>query len=142
MRVLFSHRVLTGVASVASAQGHGGNVIYGRLRDRGYPVFAVNPNADGVEGDPCFQTLHAIPGGVDAVVLATRPEEDATTLQECVELGVKQAWMHRSFGAGSVSEEAAAWARERGVTVIDGGCPLMFNPTADGGLKALRHLCK
>ena len=26
--------------------GHGSNVVYQRLRDRGYDVFAVNPNAD------------------------------------------------------------------------------------------------
>ena len=32
---------------------HGSNVVYQRLRERGYEVFAVNPNADEVEGDPC-----------------------------------------------------------------------------------------
>ncbi|MGH2729043.1 MAG: CoA-binding protein, partial [Actinomycetota bacterium] len=29
---------------------HGSNVVYQRLRERGYDVFAVNPNADQVEG--------------------------------------------------------------------------------------------
>jgi len=29
-------------------------VVYQRLRQRGYQVFAVNPNADHVEGDPCY----------------------------------------------------------------------------------------
>jgi hypothetical protein len=43
--------------------------------------------------------------------------------------------MHRAFGQGSVSDAATALGREHGVTVIDGGCPLMFGPTADGGHK-------
>ena len=32
-------------------KNHGSNVVYRRLRERGYEVFAVNPNADEVEGD-------------------------------------------------------------------------------------------
>jgi predicted CoA-binding protein len=42
---------VTGVSR--NARGHGANLIYQRLRQRGYQVFAVNPNADEVEGDPC-----------------------------------------------------------------------------------------
>ena len=57
------------------AGGHGGNVVYQRLRDRGYEVFAVNPNAEEVEGDPCYHDLRSIPGGVEAVVIATRPSD-------------------------------------------------------------------
>ena len=55
-------------------KGHGSNVVYERLRGRGYEVFAVNPNADEVEGDRCYHDLRSIPGGVDAVVIGTRPE--------------------------------------------------------------------
>jgi predicted CoA-binding protein len=117
---------------------HGGNVVYKRLRARGYEVFAVNPNADDVEGDPCYQDLKSIPGGVEGVVIGTRPDLAEDTMRECVELGITRVWMHRGPGAGSVSEEAAAYGREHGVTVIDGGCPLMFGPTADVGHKVMR----
>jgi uncharacterized protein len=117
---------------------HGANVVYKRLRDRGYEVFAINPNADEVEGDPCFMDLKTIPGGVEAVVIATRPEFAEQTMRQCVELGIKYVWMHRSFGHGSVSDAATAYGREHGVTVIDGGCPLMFEPCSDGGHKVMR----
>jgi len=49
-------------------------------------------------------------------------------------------WMHRSYGQGSVSARAPAYGREHGITVIDGGCPLMFDPTADLGHKVMRVL--
>ena len=94
--------------------GHGGNVVYQRLRDRGYEVFAVNPNADEVEGDPCYHDLRSIPGGVEAVVIATRPEHADETMRECAELGIRHVWMHRGPGAGSVSETAAGYGREQG----------------------------
>jgi uncharacterized protein len=117
---------------------HGSNVVYKRLRERGYQVFAVNPNADEVEGDRAYHDLGSIPGGVDAVVIGTRPELADETMRECAELGIKQVWMHRGPGAGSVSKTAAEYGRGRGITVIDGGCPCMFGPTADLGHKAMR----
>ena len=127
---------VTGVSREANV--HGGNVVYQRLRDRGYEVFAVNPNADEVEGDRSYHDLRSIPGGVDAVVIATRPEHAEETMRECAELGIRQVWMHRGPGPGSVSETAAAYGRDRGITVIAGGCPCMFDPAADLGHKAMR----
>ena len=121
---------VTGVSR--TPKGHGSNLVYQRLRERGYDVFAVNPNADEVEGDRCYRDLKSIPGGVQAVVIGTRPEIAEDTMHECAELGLKHVWMHRGPGAGSVSATAA------GITVIDGGCPLMFGPTADFGHKIMR----
>ena len=122
-------------------KGHGSNIVYQRLRTRGFEVFPVNPNADEVEGDACYHDLKSIPGGVEAVVIGTRPASAEATMRECAELGIKHVWMHRSFGTGSVSEAAAAYGRQQGITVIDGGCPLMFDPTADLGHKAMRFMC-
>ena len=117
---------------------HGSNTVYQRLRERGYDVFAVNPNADEVEGDRSYDDLRSIPGGVDAVVIATRPEIAETTMRECAELGVKHVWMHWGPDGSSVSDAATDYGREHGITVIDGGCPLMFGPTADFGHRAMR----
>ena len=61
-------------------------------------------------------------------------------MRECVELGIEHVWMHRGPGAGSVSETATAYGRAHGVSVIDGGCPCMFAPTADRGHMAMRFL--
>jgi uncharacterized protein len=121
-------------------QGHGSNTVYQRLRQRGYQVYAVNPNADQVEGDTCYHDLKSIPGGVDWVVIATRPETAEATVRECADLGIKQVWMHRGPGQGSVSQAAAEYGREHGITVIDGGCPCMFGPTSDPAHKAMRFV--
>jgi hypothetical protein len=122
------------------AEGHGSNVVYQRLRERGYEVFAVNPNTDSVEGDPSYPSLRAIPGGVEAVVIGTRPSHAEGTVHDCADLGIKQIWMHRAFGEGSVSPAAGAWAREHGMTVIEGGCPLMFGGTSDTGHRVMCRL--
>jgi hypothetical protein len=127
---------VTGVSR--TAKGHGSNLVYQRLRQRGYDVFAVNPNTNAVEGDRCYSSLSSIPGGVDAVVIGTRPEVAEDTMHECAELGIKHVWMHRGPGAGSVSAAATEYGRQHGIAVIDGGCPLMFGPTADVGHRLMR----
>jgi predicted CoA-binding protein len=129
---------VTGVSR--NAGNHGSNFVYQRLRERGYDVFAVNPHAETVEGDTSYPDLASIPGGVDAVVIGTRPAHAEPTMRECAELGITQVWMHRMFGAGSVSDAATVYGRSHGITVIDGGCPLMFPPTADGGHRVLRAM--
>jgi hypothetical protein len=129
---------VTGVSRTPKT--HGSNNVYRRLKDRGYEVFAVNPNTDTVEGDPSYQDLKSIPGGVEAVVIGTRPQIAEKTMRECAELGIKQVWMHRGPGAGSVSNAATDYGRQQGITVIDGGCPLMFDPTADFGHKIMRRI--
>ena len=127
---------VTGVSRTGGT--HGSNNVYKRFRDRGYEVFAVNPNADTVEGDHCFHDLKTIPDGVEAVVIGTRPELAEDTMRQCAELGIKHVWMHRGPGEGSVSEAATDYGRRHGITVIDGGCPCMFGPTADLGHRVLR----
>ena len=114
------------------------NLNYRRLRDLGYQVFAVNPNAASVEGDRCYENLAAIPGGVEAVVIATHPEVTPEIARQCVDLGIAQVWMHRSFGEGSVADEAVALCEANGIRVIAGGCPMMFLSPVDLGHRCMR----
>jgi hypothetical protein len=134
------HRRIAVTGVSRQPKDHGGNVVYKRLRERGYDVFAVNPNADSVEGDRAYRELRSIPGGVEAVVIGTRPERADETMRECAELGIKHVWMHRGPGAGSVSATATEFGRAHGIRVIDGGCPCMFDPTSDFGHKAMRRV--
>lgn len=129
---------VTGVSR--SSQDHGSNVVYKRLRERGYQVFAINPNTEVVEGDKCYPDLKSVPGGVEAVVIGTKPDRAEATMRECAELGIKHVWMHRSIGGGSVSAGAADFGRRQGISVIPGGCPLMFEPVDDGAHKVMKFV--
>ncbi len=138
---LAQHRIaVTGVSR--SPKDHGANVVYNRLRDRGYEVFAVNPNAETVEGDRAFPDLASIPGHVDGVVIGTAPEHALGTVRECIDLGIGRVWFHRGPGRGSVDPDAVQVARDAGMVAIDGGCPCMFGPTADVGHKIMRPVLK
>ncbi|HEX6559272.1 MAG TPA: CoA-binding protein [Longimicrobiales bacterium] len=128
------------VAGVSGTKPDAANYVYQRLREAGYKVYAVNPNADEVEGDHCHHSLAAIGETVDGVVIATHPKVAIDVARECAELGIPRVWLHRSFGAGSYSAEAVAFCEAHGIAVIDGACPRMFLDPVDVPHRCIRFI--
>lgn len=126
---LAQHRIA--VAGVSRSGNAPANAIAKRLRASGHQVFGVNPRATTIDGEPCYANLASIPGGVDAVMIATPPETVADIIRQCLALKINIVWMHRSVGQGSVDEIAVELAREHGIVCIVGGCPLMFIDPVD-----------
>ncbi len=102
------------------------NAIFRRLRSCGFEVVPVNPNASEVEGAACYPDLRSVPASVDGVVIASPPASGAGLVRQAAERGIRQVWFHRSFGDGSVAEDALRECRAHGIEPIVGGCPLMF----------------
>lgn len=98
------------------------NKVYNALKQRGYKLYPVNPNADRVEGDQCYPDVRQLPEPVEGALIMLPPRAVADVVRQCVEMGIPRVWM----GLGAVSPEAVQLCREKGVTVIDGACPMMF----------------
>ena len=120
-----------------------GNLIYRRLKNTGHDVFAVNPHMQTFEGDRCYPDLQSIPGGVDGVVIITRPTTTDRIVHDCHEAGVRRVWMHQSLGKGSsVSPDAVDYCRRHDISVIAGACPMMYGPGVDIGHTCMRLILK
>jgi len=133
------------VAGVSRNDSHhpAANLIYHRLKRSGHDVFPVNPHMETFEGDQCYPDLKSIPGGVDGVVIVTRPDLTARIVQECCDAGVRRVWMHQSTRKGSsVSPEAVTYCRQRGINVIAGACPMMYGDGVDFGHRCVRWILK
>lgn len=133
------------VAGVSHDNSHHpvGNLIYHRLKKTGHDVFPVNPNMQSFEGDRCYPNVQSIPGGVDGVVIITRPEITERIVRDCGDAGVRRVWMHQSLAKGSsVSPEAVEYCRQHGISVIAGACPMMYGPGVDFGHTCMRVFMK
>jgi predicted CoA-binding protein len=126
------------VAGVSRDTKQPANLIFRRLRDTGHQVFAINPNAEEVEGVRAYGSAGEINGGLDGVVIVTPPGETAAVAADCAKAGVPRVWIHRGLGPGSSSAEAVEICRRHGIAVIPGGCPNMFGATADPGHRCIR----
>jgi uncharacterized protein len=121
-----------------------GNLIYQRLKSAGHDVFAVNPHMQTFEGDCCYPDVQSIPGGVDGVVIITRPEFTERIVRDCRTAKVRRVWMHQSIAKGttSVSPDAVDYCRRHDISVIAGACPMMYGPGVDVGHACMRWILK
>lgn len=97
------------------------------LKSRGWQIIPVNPFADEVLGEKCSKSLLDLPADVQKaleVVDIFRPSQDVPPIvDQAIQLKEKNGkpyvvWMQ----LGIVNEEAAARARESGLTVIMDRC--------------------
>ncbi len=143
------------VAGVSRNREDAANLIYRKLRGAGYKVFAINPNTDTFDGDPCYPNLESVPETIDGVVIVTKPAIAEQIVRECVELGVPRVWMHCALGScpprcakklaasvTSVSESAVRLCRQNNIVVIPGACPMMFCEPVDMGHKWIRRILR
>lgn len=135
------------VVGVSDNRETGCNLAYHKFKAAGYTVFSVNPRLTHFDGDPCYPDLVSIPDKPNAVFILANPRVTEQIVQQCIDLGIKQVWMHcmmgtrPGLGAGmtSVSAEAVQLCHDNGITVIPGSCPNQFlNP--DGAHTMMRML--
>jgi predicted CoA-binding protein len=133
------------VAGVSrDASGHAvGNLIYERLKTTGHDVVPVNPKMQTFRGARCYPNLQSVPGGVDGVVIITRPEATERIVHDCADAGVRRVWMHQSVAKGtSVSPAAVAYCRQHDISVIAGACPMMYGEGADFGHTCMKWMLR
>ena len=133
------------VAGVSRNKSHHpvGNLLYDRLKKSGHQVFPVNPQMTTFEGDRCYPDVQSIAGGVDGVVIITRPSTTEKIVRDCNSAGVHRVWMHQSVGKStSVSAEAVEYCRQHDISVIAGACPMMYGDHVDFGHTCMRWMLK
>ncbi len=95
---------------------------YGKAKQLGKKVFAVDPGVDRVDGDPAFSGFDALPEKVDAAVIEVPRAETARWVRKAADAGIKKVWIHMMRD----TPEAIAIGRERGLDVLTGACAVMY----------------
>ncbi len=96
-----------------------GYKVFKALKAAGMTAFAINPNADQIDDDPCYPSLDNVPGAIDVVVTVTPPEVTNEILPQAGRLGIPFCWMQEgSYNAASINL-ARAHAMQ---LVADGSC--------------------
>jgi predicted CoA-binding protein len=95
------------------------NAIAAALQGYGYKIFPVNPNLKGpVLGEEPYGSVADIPTTVDIVDVFRRSEMVMPVATDAVAAGAKVLWLQ----SGVIDDEAAAYATERGLTVVMDRC--------------------
>ena len=95
-----------------------GHQVYKDLKDSGYKVYPVNPNAKEILGDKCYPSLEDLPEKPDVVDIVVPPKVTERIVKTCKKLGITRVWMQ----PGSESEEAIKFCNRNDVDVLYGVC--------------------
>ena len=103
-------------------------MLFQEMCDRGYDMVPVNPAASELEARRCFPRVQEIQPPVEGALVMTSPPDTEQVVRDCAAAGIRQVWMHRGGGQGSVSRDAVDFCKQQGIHLVEGYCPFMFLP--------------
>ena len=92
--------------------------VFHYLREQGYRMFPVNPNASEILGQKSYPDLASIPEKVDVVQVFRRPEDVPPVVEAAIQIVARVIWMQE----GIAHEAAAAKAEAAGLKVVMNRC--------------------
>lgn len=110
------------VVGVSRNKNKFGSIVYRDPKGKGYRVYAVNPNAQMIDGDPAYPDLFSLPEAVGGVVLIVKPEVTERMVEQAKQAGITRVWMQ----PGAESPAAAAYCEANGIAAVLGECIMMF----------------
>lgn len=89
-------------------------------------MIPVNPTADEILGERCYDSVEDIPGEIeiDVVDIFRRSDQAGVHVDEAIVRGVRGVWMQLEV----IDHDAAARPREAGLMVVMDRCPAIELP--------------
>ncbi|HPS63485.1 MAG TPA: CoA-binding protein [Bacteroidales bacterium] len=116
------------IAGVSRNPKKFGNQVFNHLRERGYEVIPVHPEAEMIDGIPCHRNPSTLPGDVKSLLILTPKKETQKVVAGALEKGIDHIWIQQM----SDTPEALALAASRPVSLITGECILMHTEPVKG----------
>jgi len=101
-----------------------GHMVYKDLKTKGYTVYPVNPQAESIDGEPCYPSLDKLPTRPDGVVIVTPPAQSEQLVRQAIQAGITRVWLQQ----GSESPAVLQLCQQNGINTISGECIFMYTP--------------
>lgn len=111
---------------LSSNPNHFSRKLFFDWKKQGVKLYGVNPHVDEVSLQEVYHSIADIPEKIEGVFIITPKETSKSVVQEALDLGIKNIWLHKGTGDGAVSQEAVNLINENNVPAVVGFCPYMF----------------
>lgn len=105
-----------------------GSIIYRDLKRKGFPVFAVNPHRETVDGDPAYATLADLPTRPTVVNFVVPPDQTLAVLEQARDLGYMDVWVQ----PGAESARVLEYLEDAGFNYLARACIMVSAPQPVG----------
>ncbi len=99
-----------------------GGAIFKELKEKGFELYPVNPNADEIQGIKCFKTVADLPEDVTHLYVVTPKSETQEVVDAALKKGIKMIWIQQK----SETPEVVKSIEDAGVPLICKKCMFMF----------------
>ena len=99
-----------------------GNMAAKELKERGYAVLLVHPQAKEIDGQACYADLKEVRDQVGGVVVCVPPAQAEGVLRQAGELSLKHVWLQQ----GAETPGLVALGNQLGLSLVTGKCILMY----------------
>src|SRR6056297_444465 len=99
-----------------------GATVFKELKEKGFELYAINPNADEIQGVKCYKSLTELPGDVKHLFIVTPKKSTAAVAADAIAKGMEMIWIQQQ----SDTPEAVAAIEEADIPLIHKKCILMF----------------
>jgi hypothetical protein len=116
------------IAGVSRNPQKFGHYVYATLRKKGYEIYAINPNANEIDGELCYKSVAQVPDRVSSLLILSPANETMALLEEALMYAphIKNVWIQN----GSDSPELLEVARKNNLSIVTRACILMYaNPS-------------
>ena len=90
------------IVGATDRPGKYGGIIYRDMKAKGFPVYAVNPYRDTVDGDPCWPTVKDLPETPTLAVFVIPAKRGLGVIDDCAEAGIDNIWIQPGAFSGEM----------------------------------------
>jgi len=115
-----------------------GRVVYDTLKERGFKLYAINPNMNEIDGEPCYADVSQLPVNVNHLLVATPVSQTEDVVAKVISKGINNIWIQQM----AESKAAVDLAEKNGINLIKKECILKFAEPVTGVHKFHRFINK
>jgi uncharacterized protein len=110
------------IAGVSRNRKKFGGMVFHELKEKGYTLYPVNPNADKIDETNCYKSVSDLPSTAKNLYIVTPKANTATILTDAIARGIRNVWIQQQ----SETPEALRIAKENNINLIHGECIIMY----------------
>jgi hypothetical protein len=99
-----------------------GGSVFQELREKGFELYPINPNAEEIQGVKCYKSVNELPADVEHLLILTPKYETELVAHAAVKKGIKMIWIQQQ----SETAVAVKTIEDAGIPIIYKKCIMMF----------------
>lgn len=126
------------LAGVSRNEKKFGFMAFKELREKGYEIYPIHPEAEEIGGVKCYHSVAEVPAGVMHLVSMVPKDQTRSVVEQALDRGIRNIWIQQM----SETQEAIDLALQKNAGLVVKSCILMHATPVKGVHRFHRGMMK